>query len=191
MKLIEVNSRLNDILEKGYTIGITLEDFRNIQKIMNDSHIAYYASTDTSWYKTLEKYHNLKNILFSEGLLDRFSKENMEYIKVNSPLLPLVLTNTNQSRIKIRSGNNYMFYCHFANPTKNPTMSLSDSKNVLRCFDCGASYNPIGYLENYENLPFAEVMELLSSIYLYTDNISSKKIYLVDKYRKSLLSKKY
>lgn len=67
------------------------------------------------------------------------------------------------SRVKLRkTGKNYSACCPF-HDEKTPSFSVSPDKQFYYCFGCGASGNAVGFLMEYDRLPFPEAVEKLSA----------------------------
>ena len=67
------------------------------------------------------------------------------------------------SRVKLRkTGKNYSACCPF-HDEKTPSFTVSPDKQFYYCFGCGASGNAIGFLMEYDRLPFPEAVEKLAA----------------------------
>lgn len=62
------------------------------------------------------------------------------------------------------AGVNYKGLCPFHND-KNPSLSVSPSKNICHCFVCGEGGNPITFVRKMENCSFQEACRLLGEKY--------------------------
>ena len=60
-----------------------------------------------------------------------------------------------------RTGKNFMCCCPF-HKEKTPSFSVSQQKQFLKCFGCGASGNVIGFLMRYEGLSYPEAIRKLA-----------------------------
>lgn len=60
-------------------------------------------------------------------------------------------------------GDNYMANCPFHND-KNPSLSVSQSKQIFKCFSCGQSGNVISFLMKRENISFVDAVKMLCDI---------------------------
>lgn len=60
-----------------------------------------------------------------------------------------------------KKGNNYIGLCPFHSDS-NPSMSISDSKEIFKCFSCGASGGVINFVQNYEGISFIEAVKKIS-----------------------------
>lgn len=62
-----------------------------------------------------------------------------------------------------RAGRNYQARCPF-HSERTPSFSVSPDKQFYYCFGCGASGSALGFLMDYERLPFPEAVEELASM---------------------------
>lgn len=60
-----------------------------------------------------------------------------------------------------KKGKNYFGVCPFHDDT-NPSMSVSEDKQIYKCFSCGASGNVITFVMDYENVDFKEAVSILA-----------------------------
>ncbi|MDO4879423.1 MAG: DNA primase [Neisseria sp.] len=60
-----------------------------------------------------------------------------------------------------KSGANYMACCPF-HKEKTPSFSVSPSKQFYHCFSCGAHGSAIGFVMEYQNLPFPDAVRQLA-----------------------------
>ncbi|MGL5377414.1 MAG: DNA primase, partial [Cetobacterium sp.] len=70
-----------------------------------------------------------------------------------------------------KTGANYKGLCPF-HQDNNPSFVVSPSKNICKCFVCGAGGNPIKFYSEYKKISFVEAVEELAKKY----NISIKKV---------------
>lgn len=70
-----------------------------------------------------------------------------------------------------KTGANYKGLCPF-HPDTTPSFMVSPSKNICKCFVCGAGGNPISFYSQYKKISFGEAVSELSKRY----NISIKEI---------------
>jgi len=61
-----------------------------------------------------------------------------------------------------RRGNSYLALCPF-HPDKNPSMHISQTKQVYHCFSCKAGGNVITFVQEYEKISSMEAVERLAS----------------------------
>lgn len=85
-----------------------------------------------------------------------------------------------------RSGSGYVGICPFHNE-KTPSFSVSEQKQIFKCFGCGVSGNIIEFTKQYYNLDFKEAVEKLAKEngidfkLGYSDNKRLDKYYEVNK----------
>ncbi len=60
-----------------------------------------------------------------------------------------------------KKGNNHVGLCPFHSDS-NPSMSVSDSKGIFKCFVCGAGGGAISFVQNYEGISFIESLKKIS-----------------------------
>ncbi len=61
-----------------------------------------------------------------------------------------------------QKGKNYFGVCPF-HEDHSPSMSVSEEKQIYKCFSCGATGNVFTFVENFLNISFAEAVELIAS----------------------------
>ena len=59
-----------------------------------------------------------------------------------------------------KKGNDFKGVCPFHNDT-NPSLSVSPSKKVFKCFSCGAAGNAVGFIQRYKNLSFPQAIKYI------------------------------
>lgn len=64
----------------------------------------------------------------------------------------------------MHKGKNYFGVCPF-HEDHSPSMSVSAEKQIYKCFSCGAAGNVITFVQNYENVPFLEAVDILAKRY--------------------------
>ncbi len=78
-------------------------------------------------------------------------------VVARTDIVPLV-----QARVSLKKrGDNYVACCPFHNE-KSPSFTVSQSKQFYYCFGCGANGNAIGFLMEYDRLPFVEAVQTLA-----------------------------
>ena len=60
-----------------------------------------------------------------------------------------------------QKGKNYFGVCPF-HEDHSPSMSVSDEKQIYKCFSCGATGNVFTFVENYLNISFGEAVILIA-----------------------------
>ena len=78
-------------------------------------------------------------------------------VKVIQAYLPLV-----------RKGKDYLAKCPFHDDT-NPSMHISEEKQIFKCFVCGTSGNAISFVMKYEKITFQEALKKVAEICDYHD----------------------
>lgn len=82
----------------------------------------------------------------------------------------------------IKKGKNYFGVCPFHDDT-NPSMSVSEEKQIFKCFSCGTSGNVFDFIMNYEHVDFKEALHILAEKKgIEIGSISIKKKNDLDKY---------
>ncbi|MGM9834236.1 MAG: DNA primase [Bacilli bacterium] len=59
-------------------------------------------------------------------------------------------------------GKNYLCVCPF-HDDHSPSMSVSSEKQIYKCFSCGATGNVFTFVQNYENVSFAEAVNIVAT----------------------------
>ena len=98
-----------------------------------------------------------------EETISKIRKEN-NIVDVIGDYLPLV-----------KRGKNYFAVCPF-HDDHSPSMSISEEKQIYRCFVCGASGNVISFVKDYEKVDFKEALEILGKRAGINLNIDKKEI---------------
>ncbi len=60
-------------------------------------------------------------------------------------------------------GKNYFGVCPF-HEDHSPSMSVSEEKQIYKCFSCGASGNVFTFIENFLNVSFAEAVQIVANM---------------------------
>ena len=63
-----------------------------------------------------------------------------------------------------KSGSSYKGLCPF-HPDTTPSFMVNPSKNICKCFVCGAGGNPVTFYSKYKKISFSEAVEELSKKY--------------------------
>lgn len=83
-----------------------------------------------------------------------------------------------------KTGANYKGLCPF-HPDTTPSFMVSPSKNICKCFVCGAGGNPISFYSQYKKISFLEAIEELSKKYgIPIKGIDNNSIKQQDNYEK-------
>lgn len=74
-----------------------------------------------------------------------------------------------------KNGVNHWGICPFHSDTK-PSMSVSDSKGIFKCFSCGAAGDAITFVQNFNNIDFKEaIIEIADFLGLPTEDLFQKR----------------
>lgn len=71
----------------------------------------------------------------------------------------------------IKSGRNYKAICPFHDDS-DPSLNISVSKQIYKCFSCTAGGNVFSFVQNYEKVSFIEAVKKVAEISGYPLNIS-------------------
>ena len=63
-----------------------------------------------------------------------------------------------------RSGANYIGLCPF-HPDNHPSMSVSTTRQIFKCFSCGHSGNVVSFLMDHEHISYPEALKYLARKY--------------------------
>ena len=83
-------------------------------------------------------------------IIDEIKNKN-DIVSVISTYLPV-----------IKKGSSYVCLCPFHNDT-TPSMHISPSKQIYKCFVCGAGGNVINFVKDYEKISFFEALKKLAA----------------------------
>lgn len=85
------------------------------------------------------------------------AQDEINHIRSNASIVDII-----SSYIPLtQKGKNYFGVCPF-HEDHSPSMSVSDEKQIYKCFSCGASGNVFTFVENYLNVNFAEAVEIIA-----------------------------
>ncbi|MGL4108551.1 DNA primase [Clostridium sp. LP20] len=87
----------------------------------------------------------------------RISEEIIERVKQENDIVDVI---SETVRLK-RSGRNYMGLCPFHND-KSPSFSISQDKQIYKCFSCGEAGNVITFVMKQKNMNFIEAVKTLA-----------------------------
>ena len=65
-----------------------------------------------------------------------------------------------------KKGRNYTAVCPFHNDT-NPSMQISEEKQIYKCFACGAGGNVFAFVEEFEKVSFIEAVKIVADFIGY------------------------
>ena len=84
-------------------------------------------------------------------------EEVIERIRQDNDIVDIISENV---RLK-KSGRNYVGLCPFHND-KSPSLSVSQDKQIYKCFSCGEAGNVITFVMKYKKLTFYEASKYLA-----------------------------
>jgi DNA primase len=87
----------------------------------------------------------------------RIPQEKFDEIAQANDIVDVIASYT---QVKKR-GKSFLALCPF-HPDKNPSLNISQQKQVYHCFSCGASGNVFTFIQEYEKIPFMEAAEKLA-----------------------------
>lgn len=87
----------------------------------------------------------------------RISEDTIEKIKSETDIVDII----SESVTLKRSGRNYMGLCPFHND-KSPSFSVSQDKQIYKCFSCGEAGNAITFVMKQKNMDFIETLKYLA-----------------------------
>ena len=81
------------------------------------------------------------------------SQEVIEEIRQKADIVDVISTYINV----IKKGNSFLAVCPFHND-KNPSLQISRTKQIYKCFSCNAGGNVFTFVAEYENVSFIEAV---------------------------------
>ena len=88
---------------------------------------------------------------------DEFYKV-VEEVKEKADIVSII-----QERIPLtKKGSNYVGLCPF-HDDKNPSLSVSPTKHIYKCFSCNASGNVITFVQNYDKISFMDALRKVAA----------------------------
>ena len=88
----------------------------------------------------------------------QISEEILEQIKSQNDIVDVI---SERVRLK-KAGRNFTGLCPFHNE-KTPSFSVSQEKQIYKCFGCGEAGNVISFVMKDKNLPFIEAVKYLAN----------------------------
>lgn len=108
----------------------------------------------------------------------RLSEDLIEKIKTENDIVDVI---SEDVRLK-KSGSNYFGLCPF-HKEKTPSFSVSQEKQIYKCFGCGETGNVITYVMKRRNLEFVEAVKFLAEkVNIIIDTEGSKNTDKLDIY---------
>ena len=102
--------------------------------------------------------------MYSPDLIDAVLK-HADIVQVISAYIPV-----------IKKGRSYVAVCPFHDDT-NPSMNISQEKQIFKCFVCGTGGNAISFVEKYEKIRFDEAVRKVAEITGFHDERLEKEAY--------------
>ena len=88
------------------------------------------------------------------------SKDQIERVQNTADIVDII-----GERIDVkRSGSNFKARCPF-HDEKTPSFMISSSKQIFKCFGCGASGDSIKFVMMYDNLSYPDAIRHIASKY--------------------------
>ena len=191
MDVKKIDKRLSTYTEKAYTTGVTKEDYTILKK--DELSLTKYLKDhkdDKVANKLLSDLRSLNGKIFKSGLVNKFSNDNIKYIKENAFLLPLVLANTKSDYI-LHGSNSVLFDCEF-HSGDSKTFRVSDISNKFKCHGCDEWGYVIDYIKKKHNLTYSKAADLVCQIYMFDCSSEDFRLFSeVRRYQDTILSEKY
>lgn len=92
--------------------------------------------------------------------MKRIDKETVQRILDAADIVDVV---SDYVQLK-KKGANYMGLCPF-HADRNPSFSVSKSRNICKCFSCGKGGSPVGFIMELENMSYNEALRHLAKKY--------------------------
>lgn len=94
----------------------------------------------------MEVSNENKKETISRELIDKVIN-NADIVSIISNYIPLT-----------KKGSDYKGVCPFHNDT-DPSLSVSPTKKVFKCFSCGTAGNVVGFVQKFKNISFIEALK--------------------------------
>lgn len=196
MELKDIYKEIETIIKKVTTEGIMKEECLRAIKLRDQ--ICYYeqflSEAEKADYSLFfDKIEALVEKITTSSVLYKYSPNQLTTIQQKASILPLVLRDRPDDKMRMQGSNGYMFVCP-VHHEKTPSFRLKDSINGFYCFGCGSSGNVFRYIQSLHNkdISFKDTVELLSKIYMYQETKKDDKYYdLIYKYWYSIISSEY
>lgn len=86
------------------------------------------------------------------------SNDDIKTIRINANIVDII-----SDYIPLtKRGKNFLGVCPF-HEDHSPSMSVSEDKQIYKCFSCGAAGNVFTFVENYEQVPFYEAVSIVAN----------------------------
>ena len=97
-------------------------------------------------FNGLDKLINMTNI----------SKEQLDKVRTKCNIIEVI----NEYIPLNKKGRNYYCVCPF-HKDNSPSMSISEEKQIYKCFVCGATGNVFTFMKDYNNISFEEAVSII------------------------------
>lgn len=85
-------------------------------------------------------------------------QQRIDAIKRDVDLVALVRS---KGVVLTKAGSAYKGHCPFHDDKKNPSLSITPSKNLWQCFGCGKGGDQIEFVKLHDSVDFKEATEML------------------------------
>ena len=118
-----------------------------------------------NFFKKFAFFFTKKKEIGTLGLIYNIRRYFMAFIsqdEINEIRMSASIVDVISSYIPLtQKGKNYFGVCPF-HEDHSPSMSVSEEKQIYKCFSCGATGNVFTFVENYLNISFAEAINLIA-----------------------------
>lgn len=99
------------------------------------------------------------------------SNDDIKTIRINANIVDII-----SDYIPLtKRGKNFLGVCPF-HEDHSPSMSVSEDKQIYKCFSCGAAGNVFTFIENYEQVPFYEAVAIVANKIGMKYNVNTKEV---------------
>lgn len=99
------------------------------------------------------------------------SNDDIKTIRINANIVDII-----SDYIPLtKRGKNFLGVCPF-HEDHSPSMSVSEDKQIYKCFSCGAAGNVFTFIENYEQVPFYEAVAIVANKIGMKYNANTKEV---------------
>ena len=177
---------IDDYFEKAEQDGLDKNDYFRIKQYLTEADINI-----DKWEKY--DFEQLLLRIYRNGLLHKYTRANVEYIQLNSQILPLVFANNTDHRpFRFYLDDGVYFLCHF-HSENTPSLGVDNSKNIWHCWGCGMGSSSFSYVSQFLNIPFVNSIEVVAAIFNMNLPITldGDSLEYVDKVKTSMISTEF
>lgn len=206
MEQKNIKKAFNRYLEKGYEVGITYKDYRDLVDLKDA--LENNGVRDPESEALYKKICETVNYIRHSKLTKKFSDRNLKYIKEHADLLPLIIADNSISGdsnfyLDERSNNSVLFECPFHEDQENSLIVMDlNNKYACRVDSCGhydkhrnfehTRGDTIDYVKAFNRLNMGQALELICHIYKYKiPYYNQDLIYLAAHYQEGIKSDDY